>query len=76
MKVTTRWECMSIVPELCYVCNEVVKTWRALVCADAHSPSQERQRFPIVNAERRCPSTKTHRGASDWGSHTRHAAGE
>ena len=32
MKVTTRWECMSIVPELCYVCNEVVKTWRALVC--------------------------------------------
>ena len=29
MKVTTRWECMSIVPELCYVCNEVVKTCRA-----------------------------------------------
>ena len=34
-------------------CIEVVKTWRALVCADAHSPSQERQSLPIFNAERR-----------------------
>ena len=32
MKVTTRWECMRIVAEQCYVCNEVVKTWRVQVC--------------------------------------------
>ena len=35
MKVTTRSECMSIVPELCYVCNGVVKLGERWFVADA-----------------------------------------
>ena len=77
MKVTTRWECMRIVAELCYVCNEVVKTCRAHVnLASAQKWAQNWKYSRFLMRRDGGPSTKTRRGASDWGSETRHAAGE